>query len=207
MKSMIGGGTDMELLPIGSVVLLKEAKNSNKRMLIYGVKQLNEEDEKTYDYLACLYPEGNLAEGNNFLFNHEDIENVDFEGFSDLESQQFREKLDKPLDNIERTTLDETALALENAGARRVERIKDGSGKTKGIIGIFIMIVGLIFNLIAGIGSLLFHICAFFSLNSSAELGMETLDKHKKSISVKILFFIFGLGIVVFIIWVVRISK
>ncbi|MFB3169768.1 DUF4176 domain-containing protein [Neobacillus sp. 179-C4.2 HS] len=35
----------MELLPIGSVVLLQGA---DKRLMIYGVKQINEEDNKGF---------------------------------------------------------------------------------------------------------------------------------------------------------------
>lgn len=84
----------MELLPIGSVVLLKEA---DKRLMIYGIKQMNEEDGQTYDYIACLYPEGNIGEEYNYLFNHEDIERVDFLGFVDSEFQLFREALAKEL--------------------------------------------------------------------------------------------------------------
>ena len=45
-----------ELLPIGSVVLLKDAK---KRIMITGfyVKE-NENSDKIYDYVGVLYPEG-----------------------------------------------------------------------------------------------------------------------------------------------------
>ncbi|MDR0858014.1 MAG: DUF4176 domain-containing protein, partial [Oscillospiraceae bacterium] len=44
-----------DLLPVGSVVLLNGA---DKRLMIYGVLQLNPEDGVQYDYLGCLYPEG-----------------------------------------------------------------------------------------------------------------------------------------------------
>ena len=82
------------LLPIGSVVLLKEAE---KRLMIYGIKQINEADGKVYDYIACLYPEGNIGEEYNYLFNHDDIEKVDFIGYVDAEFQLFRETLAKEL--------------------------------------------------------------------------------------------------------------
>ena len=43
-------------LPIGSVVLLK---NGRKKIMIYGRKQMHVETGEEWDYLACLYPEGN----------------------------------------------------------------------------------------------------------------------------------------------------
>jgi hypothetical protein len=86
----------LNLLPIGSVVLLKEA---DKRLMIYGIKQINEADGQTYDYIACLYPEGNIGQEYNFLFNHDALEKVDFIGFIDSEFQIFRDKLAKELAN------------------------------------------------------------------------------------------------------------
>ena len=46
-----------KFLPIGSVVLLKE---SQKRIMIVGVKQKQANSDKVWDYSACLYPEGIL---------------------------------------------------------------------------------------------------------------------------------------------------
>ena len=42
-----------KFLPIGSVVLLKE---SQKRIMIVGVKQKQVNSDKVWDYSACLYP-------------------------------------------------------------------------------------------------------------------------------------------------------
>ncbi len=42
-----------DLLPIGSVVLLKDA---TKKLVIIGVLQVNAEQNKMYDYLAVPYP-------------------------------------------------------------------------------------------------------------------------------------------------------
>lgn len=75
-----------ELLPIGSVVLLKEGQ---KRLMVFGVKQTDNETDIDYDYIGVLYPEGNVGEGGQFLFNHDDIERVFFRGFEDLERTQF----------------------------------------------------------------------------------------------------------------------
>jgi hypothetical protein len=85
----------MELLPIGSVVLLKGA---DKRLMIYGVKQINEEDNKEYDYIACLYPEGNIGVEYNYLFNHGEIEEIDFIGYMDAEFQLFRDSFQRELE-------------------------------------------------------------------------------------------------------------
>lgn len=74
-----------EYLPIGSIVLLK---NGTKKIMIYGRRQMNME-KKIFDYVACLYPQGNINEEYNFLFNHEDIEEVVYRGFADDEEEEF----------------------------------------------------------------------------------------------------------------------
>ncbi len=82
-----------ELLPIGSVVLLKDAK---KRMMITGIRQTGKENpEKEYDYVGVLYPEGHIGEEYNFLFDREDVEQVFFRGFEDMERQEFINKLEE----------------------------------------------------------------------------------------------------------------
>ena len=43
------------LLPIGSVVLLKDA---TKKLVIIGILQVNPSENKIYDYLGVPYPEG-----------------------------------------------------------------------------------------------------------------------------------------------------
>lgn len=77
-------------LPIGSVVLLK---NGKKRVMVYGRKIRAEGEEKIYDYLGCLYPEGALNSKNVILFDHSQIQMVYFIGFQDLEELAFRSKL------------------------------------------------------------------------------------------------------------------
>ena len=82
------------LLPIGSVVLLK---NSKKRIMIIGVlqKQLKEGEEVIWDYSACLYPEGYLGPDKTFLFNADQIEKVYSVGYQDEEQFEFKGKIDK----------------------------------------------------------------------------------------------------------------
>lgn len=82
------------LLPIGSVVLLK---NSTKRVMIIGVCQVNESEEgKTvYDYAGCVFPEGYLRPELNYLFNGDQIDKLFAIGFQDSEQLAFKEKADE----------------------------------------------------------------------------------------------------------------
>ena len=79
-----------DLLPLGSVVLLK---NANKRLMIIGRVQVNAEDEIIYDYSACYYPEGVLSSDEIFFFNRDMIDRVYFIGFQDPTELDFREEV------------------------------------------------------------------------------------------------------------------
>ena len=79
-----------KLLPIGSVVLLKE---SNKRVMVVGRLQRQMGTEKVWDYSACFYPEGILDPQKLFLFNHDQISVLYFIGFQDKEGVEFQELL------------------------------------------------------------------------------------------------------------------
>lgn len=77
------------LLPVGSVILLKE---SEKRLVIIGIMQTAEREDSTveyFDYVGVLYPEGFLGVDSMYLFNHEDIAVVSYIGFHDAERQVF----------------------------------------------------------------------------------------------------------------------
>ena len=79
-----------ELLPIGSIVLLEGAE---KKLMIFGVGQTQLEENKDFDYIGVVYPEGNMGEGSQFLFNHSDIEEIVFRGYEDVERDNFLEML------------------------------------------------------------------------------------------------------------------
>ena len=81
-----------EYLPIGSVVLLH---NGTKKIMIYGRKQLSQNDNQEYDYVACLFPEGNINEDYTFLFNQENIREVVFRGYENEEEQAFQKLLNQ----------------------------------------------------------------------------------------------------------------
>lgn len=74
------------LLPIGSVVLLKDA---TKKLMIIGILQIDQNKSTLYDYLAVPYPEGFLGADTNFLFQHEDINDVIFTGYHNPEQDTF----------------------------------------------------------------------------------------------------------------------
>jgi hypothetical protein len=76
----------MAMLPIGSVVMLKE---SNKHVMIYGRLQREIDGERVWDYIACLFPEGNINPDHSFLFDHSQIESIYFIGCQDEEENRF----------------------------------------------------------------------------------------------------------------------
>ena len=78
-------------LPIGTVVMLKGAR---KRVMITGfVIKAKDVENKVFDYMGCLFPEGVISSDKNLLFDHEQIENVYYLGYSDDEQKQFLAKL------------------------------------------------------------------------------------------------------------------
>lgn len=80
-----------ELLPVGSVVLLKDGE---KRLMISGVMQKDKHGRgKEYDYLGVLYPEGYMGKRYQYLFNHGDIAVIVFRGYEDAERVEFLSKL------------------------------------------------------------------------------------------------------------------
>ena len=79
-----------DLLPLGSIVVLT---NGEKKLMIYGRCQLAAESKDEFDYIACLWPEGNLDLEHTYLFNHSDIDTVSHRGYSDYEDLTFLEVL------------------------------------------------------------------------------------------------------------------
>ena len=81
-----------KLLPIGSVVGLKEAE---KKLMVIGIKQINEQKDVIKDYIGVMYPEGYFNRDVFFTFDHEDIEEIYFEGYRSQEQQAFLEQVAK----------------------------------------------------------------------------------------------------------------
>ena len=88
-----------KLLPVGSVVLLK---NATKEVMITGFYTVSEKDpSKIYDYSACLYPEGIVNSNENLLFNHDQIEKILFLGYLSDKEKAFKLKLDEGIKKLE----------------------------------------------------------------------------------------------------------
>lgn len=78
----------MNYLPIGSVVTLR---GGSQPLMVFGRKQINADRNTQWDYVACLYPEGNIGDAYNVFFDAEDIQDVLFVGYQakiDLEMQK-----------------------------------------------------------------------------------------------------------------------
>lgn len=81
----------MSILPIGTVVLLKDA---TKRIMITGffIKDAKNEN-KVYDYIGCPFPEGVLSAKHNLLFNKDKIQKIYHYGLDDGEQFAYATKL------------------------------------------------------------------------------------------------------------------
>lgn len=77
-------------LPIGTVVLLE---NGKKRVMITGYVCKVEEENKTYDYSGCIYPEGVISNDKVIVFNHDQIVKLYHLGLIDEEQNELNKKL------------------------------------------------------------------------------------------------------------------
>ncbi len=83
--------SDKEVLPVGTIVLLKEG---NTKLMITGHLQFKLNDKKNlYDYCAVLYPEGQLDTKAAYLFNNEKIKRVYFLGYCDQKHRELTIKI------------------------------------------------------------------------------------------------------------------
>lgn len=87
-----------DLLPIGSVVLLK---GGEKRVMICGRIITCGEKDDIFDYSACYYPEGIVGSDKMVFFNRGDIERVFFIGFQDSEALAFQANVLDKLGELE----------------------------------------------------------------------------------------------------------
>ncbi len=86
------------LLPIGSVVLLK---NATHRIMIVGFSPIFQGNEmKVYDYSGTFYPEGVIKPDQQLVFNKSDIDKIYAQGYSDDAEKEFRKKVEDVLNKI-----------------------------------------------------------------------------------------------------------
>ena len=77
------------ILPIGSIVYLKDG--NQKIMILNRGAVISQNNTQVYfDYTGALYPEG-LNPEQVFYFNREDIDEVIWEGYSDLDEKRYVE--------------------------------------------------------------------------------------------------------------------
>ena len=92
-----------DLLPVGSVVLLK---NGEKRLMVCGRVVAGGEEDEIYDYVGCFFPEGVISSSELFFFNHEDVESIFFIGLQDEEEIAFRTEVLSELDDKKLSVVD-----------------------------------------------------------------------------------------------------
>lgn len=85
-------------LPIGTVCLLKEA--TKKVMIIGFAAKGKESGDKMFDYIGCIYPAGVIRSDQNLLFNHDQIKDVYYMGYSNEEWKELQPKLKDIVDKI-----------------------------------------------------------------------------------------------------------
>ena len=83
-----------ELLPLGSVITLKEG---TKRLMITGRVQNQIGSKDVYDYAAVLWPEGVIDSKHFYLFNQEYIDQLFYIGLQDVEEFQYRFVLEEKI--------------------------------------------------------------------------------------------------------------
>lgn len=103
-------------LPIGTVVTLKNAK---KRIMIIGYCPVDNGNKQMYDYSACIYPEGLLDSNKILLFNHDQIEQINFEGLNDEEQKENNEQIKKLVSSMK--NLKEVKLPNNNSSIETLE--------------------------------------------------------------------------------------
>ena len=86
------------VLPIGSVVLLKEAE---KRVMIIGYcKYIGTDTSKIYDYAGVVFPEGYVSPETTVLFDHDQIDVVFALGYRCSVQNDFQMKLEEALREV-----------------------------------------------------------------------------------------------------------
>ncbi|WP_252232162.1 DUF4176 domain-containing protein [Clostridium sp. ZBS15] len=81
-----------ELLPLGTVVLLKD---SNIQLMITGRMRKLEGNSsgEIWDYSGCAYPRGFMSSNDSYLFNFNEIDKVYFKGYQDEDEIKYNKQL------------------------------------------------------------------------------------------------------------------
>lgn len=99
-------------LPIGSVVLLK---NAEKELMIDGYASISiDNPNKVYDYVGCLYPEGRLDNKEVQLFDHVQIDKILFLGYETELSTDYIEEMKNDINLYESKKIYDESILLDN---------------------------------------------------------------------------------------------
>ena len=84
-------------LPVGSVVLLKGAK---QKVVVLGYAVKDDGGDKIWDYLGAPFPIGVIKSDMNLLFDKSQISKIYHVGYEDEDSVEFLEALERDLKKI-----------------------------------------------------------------------------------------------------------
>lgn len=92
----------MEFLALGSVVEVYGAEDGQKAMITARLPLMEHKGVLGYfDYAGVAYPQGQVDE-DSFFFNHDDIKEIFFEGWTESEEEkEFQEILQETIEDIE----------------------------------------------------------------------------------------------------------
>ncbi|TCJ80638.1 UNVERIFIED_ORG: uncharacterized protein DUF4176 [Bacillus cereus] len=79
----------------GNVIAVVLVEGTNQPLMVYGRKQGQVNENKMWDYVSYLYPQGKLSKEYNVFFNHNQIASLFFKGFEIVEELELRDKLSK----------------------------------------------------------------------------------------------------------------
>lgn len=79
-----------EYLPVGSII---RAKEGDRYLMIIGIMLSKDDTDEIYDYTATLYPMGYNPEGEMYMLNESDIEEVYHEGYKTPNHENYIDEL------------------------------------------------------------------------------------------------------------------
>jgi len=114
-----------KFLPIGTVCRLKDA---TKYLMIIGFCVSKEEEQnKVYDYIGCMYPQGMIAQDISFLFDHSQIDEILYEGFVNDIEKEFKQQLNLALKEKYGEDIKSDVVAPPATVAPQEEKISESS--------------------------------------------------------------------------------
>jgi len=85
-------------LPIGTICKLKGG--TNPLMIIGFCMKKSMDDDEINDYAGCPYPTGVISSEINFLFNHNQIEEIIHKGYENDLEKEFKKQLKEHIEKL-----------------------------------------------------------------------------------------------------------